>query len=115
MPKASVEESSPKWIKSRVQHVYRHRDSGRYYVRGYRQGDNPVRAANRSTAAVFSKFRLILMAVIYSRWQLKASINYTVQLRCEIFTILHNLSECEQDQTHIERDVEDSERVKTRC
>jgi hypothetical protein len=39
MPKALTdEEKEPQWIKTRVQHVYRHRDSGRYYVRGYRQG-----------------------------------------------------------------------------
>jgi hypothetical protein len=32
------EGKAPKWTKTRVQHVYRHRDSGRYYVRGFRQG-----------------------------------------------------------------------------
>jgi hypothetical protein len=28
----------PKWIKTSVQHLYRNRDSGRYYVRGCKQG-----------------------------------------------------------------------------
>ena len=34
----ALEEKKAAMIKSRVQHVYRHRDSGRHYLRGYRQG-----------------------------------------------------------------------------
>jgi integrase len=36
--KAVRENKTPQWIKTRVQHLYRHRDSGRYYLRGFRQG-----------------------------------------------------------------------------
>jgi len=40
MPKAAEPEqvSGNNWVKTRTQHVYRHSKSGRYYVRGYRQG-----------------------------------------------------------------------------
>jgi hypothetical protein len=46
------EEKDPKWIKTRVQHVYRHRDSGRYYVRGFRQGKEIWKALKTKSAEV---------------------------------------------------------------
>jgi hypothetical protein len=42
----------PKWIKTRVQHVYRHRDSGRYYVRGFRQGKEIWKTLKTKSAEV---------------------------------------------------------------
>jgi integrase len=52
MANPSAPESQPKWIKTRVQHVYRHRDSGRYYVRGYRQGKEIWKALGTTSAEV---------------------------------------------------------------
>ena len=46
------EEKNPKWIKTRVQHVYRHRDSGRYYVRGFRQVKEIWKALKTKSAEV---------------------------------------------------------------
>jgi integrase len=48
----ALEEKDPKWIKTRVQHVYRHRDSGRYYVRGFRQGKEIWKALKTKSAEV---------------------------------------------------------------
>jgi len=47
-----MEVREPKWIKTRVQHVYRHRDSGRYYVRGFRQGKEIWKALKTTSAEV---------------------------------------------------------------
>ena len=52
MPKAIAAEKHPKWIKTRVQHLYRHRDSGRYYVRGYRQGKEIWKALRTTSAEI---------------------------------------------------------------
>jgi integrase len=53
MPKAPAEEErKPQWIKTRVQHVYRHRDSGRYYVRGYMKGKEIWKALKTTSAEV---------------------------------------------------------------
>jgi hypothetical protein len=40
---------------TRVQHVYRHRDSGRYYVRGYRQGKEIWKALKTTLTAQVGK------------------------------------------------------------
>jgi len=52
MAEGGIAEKQPKWIKTRGQHVYRHRDSGRYYVRGYRQGKEIWKALKASSAEV---------------------------------------------------------------
>ena len=41
-----------KWTKTRFQLVYRHRDSGRYYVRGFRQGKEIRKALKTKSAEV---------------------------------------------------------------
>jgi site-specific recombinase XerD len=46
------EKKEPQWIKTRVQHVYRHRNSGRYYVRGFRQGKEIWKALKTTSAEV---------------------------------------------------------------
>jgi site-specific recombinase XerD len=49
-PQAVAEERAPKWIKTKIQHVYRDRDSGRYYVRGFRQGKEIWKALKTTSA-----------------------------------------------------------------
>jgi hypothetical protein len=50
VPQAVTEERAPKWIKTKIQHVYRDRDSGRYYVRGFRQGKEIWKALKTTSA-----------------------------------------------------------------
>jgi hypothetical protein len=52
MSEVVVEEKQPKWIKTRVQHLYRHRDSGRYYVRGFRQGKEIWKALKTTSGEI---------------------------------------------------------------
>jgi integrase len=52
MGKTTDEKREPKWIKTRVQHVLKDRDSGRYYVRGYRQGKEIWKALGTTSFSV---------------------------------------------------------------
>ena len=52
MTKAIAEDKETKWIKTRVKHLYRHRDSGRYYVQGYRQGKEIWKTLKTKSAEV---------------------------------------------------------------
>jgi len=52
MANPSARSRNPNGLKTRVQHVYRHRDSGRYYVRGYRQGKEIWKALGTTSAEV---------------------------------------------------------------
>jgi integrase len=52
MAEAPPRDKQPSWIRTRVQHLYLHRDSGRYYVRAFRQGKEIWKSLKTTSAEV---------------------------------------------------------------
>jgi integrase len=52
MAEAPPRDKQPSWIKTRVQHLYLHRDSGRYYVRAFRHGKEIWKSLKTTSAEV---------------------------------------------------------------
>ncbi len=55
MTEAIAEDKETKWTKTRVKHLYRHRDSGRYYVQGYRQRKEIWKALKTKSARLVGR------------------------------------------------------------
>ena len=53
----AAEKLPPKWNENRVQHVYGRRDSGGYYVQGYREGKEIWKALGTAPPTLFVRKR----------------------------------------------------------